>query len=168
MLHWMHVRRSFALLCDHCSHFFMTILVYGQFAHIFYILFTWTQFTCYIILVLLLLALPWRSNVFCASVSSYRYICSKFITAPMIHDRGSDMIGGEREKEFCVLLTIFLLCSSFMIMFSCLYYICFVPMLCSLVLIVNVMHFFKYITLVPLLDFISLMQLPCVVVSVEC
>ena len=78
------------------------------------------------------------------------------------------MIGGEREKEFCVLLTIFLLCSSFMIMFSCLNYICFVPMLCSLVLIVNVMHFFKYITLVPLLDFISLMQLPCVVVSVEC
>ena len=45
---------------------------------------------------------------------------------------------------------------------------CFVPMLCSLVLVVNVMHFFKYITLVPLLDFISLMQLPCVVVSVEC
>ena len=28
--------------------------------------------------------------------------------------------------------------------------------------------FFKYITLVPLLDFISLMQLPCVFVSVEC
>ena len=44
----------------------------------------------------------------------------------------------------------------------------FVPMLCSLVLVVNVMHFFKYITLVPLLDFISLMQFPCVVVSVEC
>ena len=44
----------------------------------------------------------------------------------------------------------------------------FVPMLCSLVLVVNVMHFFKYITLVPLLDFISLMQLPCVVISVEC
>ena len=37
--------------------------------------------------------------------------------------------------------------------------LCFVPMLCSLVLVVNVMHFFKYITLVPLLDFISLMQL---------
>ena len=36
---------------------------------------------CYIILVLLLLALPWGSNVFCASVSGYRYICSKFITA---------------------------------------------------------------------------------------
>ena len=44
----------------------------------------------------------------------------------------------------------------------------FEPMLCSLVLTVNVMHFFKYITLVPLLDFISLMQLSCVVVSVEC
>ena len=47
-------------------------------------------------------------------------------------------------------------------------YIDFVLMLCSLVLVVNVMHFFKYITHVPLLDFISLMQLPCVVVSVEC
>ena len=41
-------------------------------------------------------------------------------------------------------------------------------MLCSLVLVVNVMHFFTYITLMPLLDFISLMQFPCVVVSVEC
>ena len=51
-------------------------------------------------------------------------------------------------------------------MFSCLNYILFVPMLCSFVLVVNVMHFFKYITLVPLLD--SLMQLPCVAVSVEC
>ena len=30
--------------------------------------------------------------MFCASVSGYRYICSKFIIAPMIHDRGSDMI----------------------------------------------------------------------------
>ena len=47
-------------------------------------------------------------------------------------------------------------------------YFDFVPMFCNLVLIVNVMHFFKYITLVPLLDFISLMQLPYVVVSVEC
>ena len=32
--------------------------------------------------------------MFCASISSYRYICSEFITAPMIHDKGSDMIGG--------------------------------------------------------------------------
>ena len=44
----------------------------------------------------------------------------------------------------------------------------FVPMLCNLELVVNIMHFFKYITLVPLLDFISLMQLPYVVVSVKC
>ena len=41
--------------------------------------------------------------MFCASVSGYKYICSKFITAPMIHDRGSDMIEGEREKELCVI-----------------------------------------------------------------
>ena len=64
---------SFALLCDHCSHFFMTVLVYDQVAHMFHIIFTWSQFTCYIILVLLLIAIPWGSNVFCASVSSYRY-----------------------------------------------------------------------------------------------
>ena len=44
----------------------------------------------------------------------------------------------------------------------------FVPLLCSLVLLVNVMHFHYYITLMPLLDFISLMQLPYVFVSVEC
>ena len=37
--------------------------------------------------------------MFCASVLGYRYICSKFIIAPKIQDRGSDMIGGEREKE---------------------------------------------------------------------
>ena len=60
--------------------------------------------------------------MFCASVSGYRYICSKFITASMIHDKGSDMIGGEREKELCVILTMFLLCSKFIIMFSCLNY----------------------------------------------
>ena len=29
----------------------------------------------------LLIALPWGSNVFCVSVSGYRYICSKFITS---------------------------------------------------------------------------------------
>ena len=85
------------LCCSHCI-----VFVY-QVVHMFHIMFTWSQFTCYIILVLLFLALPWGSNVFCASFSSYRYICSKFITAPMIHDRGSDMIGGER--------TMLLLCS---------------------------------------------------------
>ena len=100
---------SFALLCDHCSHFYMTVLVYDQVAHMFHIMFTWSQFTCYIILIILLLALPWGSNVFCASVSGYRYICSKFIIAHMIHDRGSDMIREEREKKFCVILTMFAL-----------------------------------------------------------
>ena len=70
----------------------MTVLVYDQVFHMCYIMFTWSQFTCFIILVLLLLALPWGSNMFCASVSGYRYICSKFITVPMIHDRGSDII----------------------------------------------------------------------------
>ena len=101
-------RWSFALLYDHCSYFHMTVLVYDQVAHMFHIMFTSSQFMCYIIFVLSLLALPWGSNVFCASVLGYRYICSKFITTPMIHDRGSDMIGGEREKEFCVIFTMFL------------------------------------------------------------
>ena len=72
---------SFALLCDHCSHFFITVLVYDQIVYMFHIMIIWSQFTCYIILVLLLLALPWGSIVFCASVSGYKYICSKCITA---------------------------------------------------------------------------------------
>ena len=72
---------SFALLYDHCSHFYMTVLVYDQVAHMFHIIFTWSQFTCYIILILLSLDLPWESNMFCASVSSYRYICSKYFIA---------------------------------------------------------------------------------------
>ena len=69
-----------ALLCDHCSHFYITVLVYDLVAHMFHIMFTWSQFTCYIILVILLLDLSWGSNVFCASVSGYKYICSKCIT----------------------------------------------------------------------------------------
>ena len=87
---------SFALLYDHCSYFHMTVLVYDQVAHMFHIMFTWLQFTCYIILVLLLLTLSWGSNVFCASVSGYKYICSKFITASMIHDKGR-----KRERALC-------------------------------------------------------------------
>ena len=47
--------------------------------------------------------------MFYASVSSYKYICSKFVIAPMIHDKGSDMIGGEREKELYVILYVFAL-----------------------------------------------------------
>ena len=98
VLHWMHVRMiicfamwSFALLCDHCSHFYMTVLVYDQVTHMFHIMFTWSQFTCYIILVLLLLALPWESNVFCASVSGYKYICSKCILASH-HSEGEKIL----------------------------------------------------------------------------
>ena len=80
-------------------------LVYDQVAHMFHIIFTWSQFTYYIILVLLLLALPWVSNVFCASVSGHRYLCFKFITAPMTRDRGSDMI---REVFIFVLWVLYL------------------------------------------------------------
>ena len=85
----------------------MAVLVYDQVAHMFHIMFTWSQFTCYIILVLLLLTLPWGSNVFCASVSGYRYIYSKFITAPMTYDKGSDM--RKREKVFCYINYVFAL-----------------------------------------------------------
>ena len=74
MLGW-----SFTLLYDRCSHFYMIVLVFDQV--MFHNMFTWSLFTCYIILVLLLFALPWGSNVFCASISGYRYICSKCITA---------------------------------------------------------------------------------------
>ena len=34
---------SIALLCDHCSHFSMTVLVFDQVAHIFH-MFTWSLF----------------------------------------------------------------------------------------------------------------------------
>ena len=51
--------------------------MFDKVAHMFHNMFTWLHFSCYIILVLLSLDLPWGSNVFCASVSDYRYICSK-------------------------------------------------------------------------------------------
>ena len=82
----------------------MIVLVYDQVAHMFHIMFTLSQFTCYIILVLLLLALPQGSNVFCASISGYKYICSKFITTPMIHDRGR-----KRERGLCYINYVFAL-----------------------------------------------------------
>ena len=47
--------------------------------------------------------------MFCESVSGYRYICSKFITASMIDDRESDMIGGERERKLCYINYVFAL-----------------------------------------------------------
>ena len=38
--------------------------------------------------------------MFCTSVSDYRYKYSKFITAPMIHDRRSDIIVEKNRKSF--------------------------------------------------------------------
>ena len=41
-------------------------------------------------------------------VPGYKYICSKFITAPIIHDRGSDMIGGrKKERVLCYINYVF-------------------------------------------------------------
>ena len=63
---------SFALLSDHCTHFHMTAMCLIKLLVCFmsYLLdcFLLVAFTC-----LLLLALPWGSNVFCANISSYRY-----------------------------------------------------------------------------------------------
>ena len=72
-------RWSFALLYDHCSHFHMTILCLIKLL----ICFTTCLFDRILFVTLYLsflsLDLPWESNVFCASVLGYRYICSKFI-----------------------------------------------------------------------------------------
>ena len=47
--------------------------------------------------------------------------------------------------------------------------LCFVPMLCSVILVVKCYVFSLSTSLLcPLLDFISLMQFPCVVALVEC
>ena len=59
---------SFALLYDHCTHFHMTVMCLIKLL----ICFT----SCLldrILLVFLSLDLPWGSNAFCASVSSYKY-----------------------------------------------------------------------------------------------
>ena len=53
--------------------------VWSSCSYLFHIMFIWSHFTCYITLVILLLALPWGSNVFCANVLGYRNICFKFI-----------------------------------------------------------------------------------------
>ena len=42
--------------------------------------------------------------MFCASVSGYKYICSKFIIAPMIYDRGR-----KRERVLCYINYVFAL-----------------------------------------------------------
>ena len=84
VLYWLHVRMIIYFALWLLWSFPYDYFVFNQVAHMFYNMFTWSQFTCYIILILLLLALPWRSNVFCASVSGYRYICSKCITTSRI------------------------------------------------------------------------------------
>ena len=75
---------SFALLYDHCDHFHMTILCLIKLLICFTTCLLDRMFTCYIILVLLSLELPWGSNAFCASVSGYRYTCSKSIIASRV------------------------------------------------------------------------------------
>ena len=59
---------SFDLLCDHCSYFYMTVLVYDQVVHMFYIMFTWSQIMnaclndhliCYVIIVVISIWLFW-------------------------------------------------------------------------------------------------------------
>ena len=44
--------------------------------------------------------------MFCASVSGHRYFCSKFITAHLTSDRGSDMI----KEVFIFVLWVLYLC----------------------------------------------------------
>ena len=81
VLCWLHVRMIICFAIWSLWSFLYDCHVSNQVAHMFHNMFTWLQFTWYIILFLLLLVLPWESNVFCTSVSGYRYICSKFITA---------------------------------------------------------------------------------------
>ena len=77
---WLYVQMIFCFSIDHCSNFHMTVMYLIKFLIYFTSCLLYCIFTCYIILVILLLTLPWKSNVFCASILGYRYICSKFIT----------------------------------------------------------------------------------------
>ena len=81
VLYWLHVWMIFCFAIWTLWSFPYDYHVFDQVAHMFHNMFTWSHITCYIILVLLSLDLSWRSNVFCASVSGYKYICSKFIIA---------------------------------------------------------------------------------------
>ena len=80
MFYWLHVLMIIWFAIWSLWSFPHNYFVFDQIAQMFHIMFTWSSFTCYIILALLSLDLPWGSNMFCASVSSYRYTCSKFIT----------------------------------------------------------------------------------------
>ena len=82
VFYWLHVRMIICFAIWSLWSFPYDYHMFDQVAHMFHNMFTWSHFTCYIILVLLSLDLPWGSNVFCASVSGYRYICSKcYITS---------------------------------------------------------------------------------------
>ena len=81
VLYWLHVRMIICFAMWSLYSFPYDCLMYDQVARMFYNMFTWSHvyllhYTC-----LLLLALPWGSNVFCASVLDYKYTCSMFITA---------------------------------------------------------------------------------------
>ena len=73
MLCWLHIQMIICFTMWSLWSFPYDCLVFDQVAHMFHILFTWSLFNCYIILVILLLALPWESNAFCANVSRYKY-----------------------------------------------------------------------------------------------
>ena len=64
---------SFVLLSDHCSHFHMTVWCLIKLLICFTSCLLDHIFICYIMFVLLLLTLPWGSNMFCASVLGYKY-----------------------------------------------------------------------------------------------
>ena len=73
ILCWLHIQMIICFAMWSLWSFPYECLVFDQIAHMFHILFTWSLFNCYIILVILLLALPWGSNAFCANVSRYKY-----------------------------------------------------------------------------------------------
>ena len=77
MLYWLHVRMIICFTIWLLWSFPYDCHVFDQVAHMFHNMFTWSHFTCYIIFVLLSLDLLWGSNVFYASVSGYKHICSK-------------------------------------------------------------------------------------------
>ena len=81
VLYWLHVQMIICFALWSLWSFPYDCHVFDQVVHMFHNMFTWSHFTYYIILVLLSLDLPWGPNVFCASVSGDRYICSKCYTA---------------------------------------------------------------------------------------
>ena len=72
VLYWLHVRMIICFTMWSLKLFPYDCFVFDQVAHMFHIMFTWSNFTCYLILVFLLLTLSWGSSMFCASVSRYR------------------------------------------------------------------------------------------------